>query len=414
MISFKDMLTESKAGKNLHLEHIEDEILNFGVDGGRAAINFLRSLRDMLAGGSRSSVNMTVKWDGAPAIFAGIEPETGDFFVAKKSVFNVNPKLYKTEADIDDDLSGTLNSKFKVALAELSKLNIKNVLQGDLMFTDDIETDNIDGVRYYTFQPNTIVYAVPVNSDLGKQMITAKMGIVWHTTYTGNALQDMKASFGADISNLTKSSSVWMDDATYKDVSGKATFTTAETEKVTQILSKVGSTFQKINANGLRAFLKLQESMTGVLAGASLKTYNNSKVRAGQKISNPNVHAKGYEKWVFDSIQKQIDKAKSPKGKEKYVNIQKEYVREVKKHTSNLRNIITFQNLLVDAKMQIVKKLNSVKGLTDTFIRTPNGYKVTNPEGYVAIDKVSGGAVKLVDRMEFSFNNFTAIKAWDK
>ncbi len=414
MISFKDMLTESKAGKNLHLEHIEDEILNFGVDGGRAAINFLRSLRDMLAGGSRSSVNMTVKWDGAPAIFAGIEPETGDFFVAKKSVFNVNPKLYKTEADIDDDLSGTLNSKFKVALAELSKLNIKNVLQGDLMFTDDIETDNIDGVRYYTFQPNTIVYAVPVNSDLGKQMITAKMGIVWHTTYTGDALQDMKASFGADISNLTKSSSVWMDDATYKDVSGKATFTTAETEKVTQILSKVGSTFQKINANGLRAFLKLQESMTGVLAGASLKTYNNSKVRAGQKISNPNVHAKGYEKWVFDSIQKQIDKAKSPKGKEKYVNIQKEYVREVKKHTSNLRNIITFQNLLVDAKMQIVKKLNSVKGLTDTFIRTSNGYKVTNPEGYVAIDKVSGGAVKLVDRMEFSFNNFTAIKAWDK
>ena len=414
MISFKDMLTESKAGKNLHLEHIEDEILNFGVDGGRAAINFLRSLRDMLAGGSRSSVNMTVKWDGAPAIFAGIEPETGDFFVAKKSVFNVNPKLYKTEADIDDDLSGTLNSKFKVALAELSKLNIKNVLQGDLMFTDDIETDNIDGVRYYTFQPNTIVYAVPVNSDLGKQMITAKMGIVWHTTYTGDALQDMKASFGADISNLTKSSSVWMDDATYKDVSGKATFTTAETEKVTQILSKVGSTFQKINANGLRAFLKLQESMTGVLAGASLKTYNNSKVRAGQKISNPNVHAKGYEKWVFDSIQKQIDKAKSAKGKEKYVNIQKEYMREVKKHTSNLRNIITFQNLLVDAKMQIVKKLNSVKGLTDTFIRTSNGYKVTNPEGYVAIDKVSGGAVKLVDRMEFSFNNFTAIKAWDK
>ena len=414
MISFKDMLTESKAGKNLHLEHIEDEILNFGVDGGRAAINFLRSLRDMLAGGSRSSVNMTVKWDGAPAIFAGIEPETGDFFVAKKSVFNVNPKLYKTEADIDDDLSGTLNSKFKVALAELSKLNIKNVLQGDLMFTDDIETDNIDGVRYYTFQPNTIVYAVPVNSDLGKQMITAKMGIVWHTTYTGDALQNMKASFGADISNLTKSSSVWMDDATYKDVSGKATFTTAETEKVTQILSKVGSTFQKINANGLRAFLKLQESMTGVLAGASLKTYNNSKVRAGQKISNPNAHAKGYEKWVFDSIQKQIDKAKSSKGKEKYVNIQKEYVREVKKHTNNLRNIITFQNLLVDAKMQIVKKLNSVKGLTDTFIRTPNGYKVTNPEGYVAIDKVSGGAVKLVDRMEFSFNNFTAIKAWDK
>ena len=414
MISFKDMLTESKAGKNLHLEHLEDEILNFGVDGGRAAINFLRSLRDMLAGGSRSSVNMTVKWDGAPAIFAGVEPETGDFFVAKKSVFNVNPKLYKTEAEIDDDLSGALNSKFKIALKEFSKLGIKGVLQGDLMYTDDMEPQTIDGVKYITFQPNTIVYAVPVNSDLGKTMLRSKVGIVWHTTYTGNELQNMKASFGADISKLNKVSSVWMDDATYKDVSGEATFTESETEKVTKVLSEVGRTFQKINGPKFRAFLKLQDSMTGVLAGASLKTYNNSKVRAGEKITNPAAHAKGYEQWVSDTIQKQIDKAKSSKGKDKYLNIQKEYVREVKRHTVNLVQVITFQNLLVDAKMQIVKKLNSVKGLTDTFIRTPNGYKVTNPEGYVAIDKVSGGAVKLVDRMEFSFNNFTAIKAWDK
>ena len=414
MISFKDMLTESKAGKNLHLEHLEDEILNFGVDGGRAAINFLRSLRDMLSGSTRSSVNMTVKWDGAPAIFAGIEPETGDFFVAKKSVFNVNPKLYKTDADIDDDLSGNLNEKFKVALAELPKLGIKGVLQGDLMFTDDIETDTIDGTKYYTFQPNTIVYAAPVNSDLGKQMNRAKMGIVWHTTYTGKKLQDMKASFGADISELKKVPSVWMDDATYKDVSGEATFTEKETEAITAILSQTGRTFNKINGPKLRAFLRFQDSLTGTLVGASLKTYNNSKVRAGEKITNPRSHAKGYEKWVFDSIQKQIDKAKSDKGKQKYTNIQKEYVREVKRHTTNLVQVITFQNLLVDAKMQIVKKLNSVKGLTDTFIRTPNGYKVTNPEGYVAIDRVSGGAVKLVDRMEFSFNNFTAVKAWDR
>ena len=89
-------------------------------------------------------------------------------------------------------------------------------------------------------------------------------------------------------------------------------------------------------------------------------------------------------------------------------------MREVSKHVNNLTQILTFQNLIVDAKMQIVKKLNSVKGLTDTFIKTDNGFEVTNPEGYVAIDRVGGTAVKLVDRMEFSFNNFTAIKAWDK
>ena len=413
MIGFIE-LTEDKGGKNLHLEHLEDEILNYGVDGGRAALNFLRSLRDMLAGASRSSVNMTVKWDGAPAIFAGIEPETGDFFVAKKSVFNVNPKLYKTNAEIDADLSGALNSKFKVALAEFSKLGIKDVLQGDLMFTDDVESETIDGTKYYTFQPNTIVYAVPTDSALGKTINKAKVGIVWHTTYTGAALQDMKASFGANISSLNKPATVWMDDATYKDVAGKATFTTTEAEKVSALLSSVGKTFQKINANGLRKFLTVQNGMTGAVAGASLKTYNNSKVRAGEIIKNPSAHARGYEKWVEMSIQKQIDKAKSDKGKKKYTDMQKEYMREVRKHTGNLIQIITFQNLLVDSKMQIVKKLNSVKGLTDTFVKTKNGFKVTNPEGYVAIDRVSGGAVKLVDRMEFSYNNFTAIKAWDK
>ena len=414
MISFAETLTEDKGGKNLHLEHLEDEIINYGVTGGRAAINFLRSLRDMLAGASRSSVNMTVKWDGAPAIFAGIDPEDGKFFVAKKSVFNVSPKLYKTDAEIDADVSGALVSKFKIALKEFSKLGIKGVLQGDLMFTDDVDTTTIDGTKYYTFQPNTIVYAVPVDSKLGNIIKKAKIGIVWHTTYSGKALQDMKASFGANISSLSKPSSVWMDDASYRDVSGRATFNAKETDKITAILSQTGKTFQRINAPMLTKFLRLQDSLTGALAGASLKTYNNSKVRAGQKISNPKQHAQGYVKWVEMSVQKQIDKVKSPAGKAKYTKIQKEYMREFSKHTNNLVMVITFQNLLLDAKMQIVNKLNSVKGLTDTFIKTSNGFKVTNPEGYVAIDRVSGNAVKLVDRMEFSFNNFTAIKAWDK
>ena len=414
MISFAETLTEDKGGKNLHLEHLEDEIINYGVNGGRAAINFLQSLRDMLAGSARSSVNMTVKWDGAPAIFAGIDPEDGKFFVAKKSVFNVNPKLYKTNAEIDADVSGALVSKFKIALAEFSKLGIKGVLQGDLMFTDDVSTDTIEGTKYYTFQPNTIVYAVPVDSKLGSIIKKAKIGIVWHTTYSGKTLPDMKASFGVNISGLSKPSSVWQDDASYRDVSGKATFNEKETTQITAILSQTGKTFQRINAPMLNKFLKLQNSLTGGLIGASLKTYTNSKVRVGEKVSNPKKHAQGYIKWVEMSLQKQIDKVKSVKGKEKYINIQKEYMREFSKHTNNLTMVLTFQNLLIDAKMQIVKKLNSVKGLTDTFIRTSNGYKVTNPEGYVAIDRVSGGAVKLVDRMEFSFNNFTAIKAWDK
>ena len=414
MLKFNDFLTEDKGGKNLHLEHIEDEILNYGVDGGRASINFVRSLRDMLAGASRSSINMTVKWDGAPAIFAGIDPSDGKFFVAKKSVFNVSPKLYKSNADIDADTSGDLNAKFKVALKYFPKLGIKGVLQGDLMFTN-LETEKIDGTSYYTFQPNTIVYAVPVDSDLGKQMNKAKIGVVWHTTYTGDELQSMQASFGANISGMTQTSDIWMDDATYKDVAGKATMTQTETEAVTASLSSAGKTFRKVDSGLLKKFLSLQENTfsKGNLAGGSLKTYNNSKVRQGEKITNPSSHAAGYIKWVEDTFQKQIDKLKTPAKKTELETKKKEVVRELKKHTRNLASIIEFQNHIVDAKMGIIKKLNSVKQI-GTFIRTSNGFKVTDGEGYVAIDRTTGGAVKLVDRMEFSFNNFTAIKAWDR
>ena len=416
MINFSKYITEDKGGKNLHLEHIEDEILNFGVPGGRAAINFVRSQRDMLAGASRSSVNMTVKWDGAPAIFAGEDPSDGKFFVAKKSVFNQNPLLYKSVKEISDasELNSALKSKFTTSFEEFSKLGIKGVLQGDLMWTDDIETDTIDGVKYYTFQPNTIVYAVPIDSDFGKQIKASKVGIVWHTTYAGSTLQDMKASFGVDIKGLSKPTSVWMDDATYKDVAGKATMTEKETEAVTKSLSGAGKTFQKINSGMLNKFLNIQNNFTGNLAGASLKTYYNSKVRQGKPINNPKAHAKGYEKWVSDTYDKRIKSLKTEKSQQKVENEKKEMLRELKKHTKNLEQVILFQNYLIEAKMGIVKKLNSVKQLTDTFIRTANGFKVVNPEGFVAIDRVSGNAVKLVDRMEFSFNNFTAIKAWDR
>ena len=409
----EQMLYEDKGGKNLHLEHIEDEILNYGVDGGRASINFIQSLRDMFAGATRSSINMTVKWDGAPAIFAGVDPEDNKFFVGKKSVFNVEPQLYKTNADVDKYTSGDLNKKFKVALEEFPKLDIKGVIQGDLMFTDDVDTQTIDGIDYYTFQPNTIVYAAAQDSDLGKQISKAKIGVVWHTTYKGEDLQGMKASFGVDISKLNNVKSIWMDDATYKDVSGNATFTQSETDKITKELSNAGSTFRKINSVLLKKFLNLQASLTGTLSGLTYKTYNNTMVRAGKPITNPKRHAIGYMTYFKNKMQEQIDKMKSAAGKKKYETMQKEYEREFKKHVSNLQQIAFFQNYIIAAKMLVIYKLNSVKNI-GTFIRTKNGFKAVNPEGYVAIDRVSGGAVKLVDRMEFSFNNFTAAKAWDK
>ena len=417
MQNFMEILSEGKGGKNLHLEHLEDEIINYGITGGRAAINFLRSLRNMLAGSSSSGVNMTVKWDGAPAIFAGIDPEDGKFFVAKKGVFNADPKFYKTNQEIDAELKGQLNSKFKVALAEIPKLGIKGVLQGDLMFTDDISKKDIDGISYYTFQPNTLVYAIPVDSDLGKIVSKAKLGVVWHTTYEGGpTLQDMTAKFGVNISKLKNTSSIWMDDASYKDVSGKAKFTLSETQKVTKILSDTGKTFQKIKSSELKKFLDVQNNtLTQGLVGASFKTYLNQYVKRGEKFNVSAVKKTPYSMYVkgyFDD--KVIAKLKTDKAKKQKEQIRDEVVAQLLKQDSLILNLVEFMSSLVEAKQLIVTKLNSVKQLAKIFVRTKDGYKVSNEEGYVAVDRDGTTAVKLVDRMEFSYNNFTAAKAWDK
>lgn len=413
-MNLKNFLAEDAQGKNLHLEHIEDEILNFGIGGARGSINFLRSLRDMLAGSARSSINMTVKWDGAPAIFAGIDPADGKFFVAKKSVFNKTPLLYKSQADIRNDgkLPQSLKKKFSIALSEFSKLGITNVIQGDLMFTsEDLESVMIDGQRHTTFQPNTIVYAVPQGTPLDAKIKRAKIGVVWHTTYTGRSLPEMKASFGANIRSLRKITSVWMDDATYRDESGTATFTKTETDEITRVLSGVGLAFRKIDSTKLSAFLNLQNSFTGKMVGATVKTYINTMVREQTKLDRS--HAAGYLQFVSDKFDSEIDKLKTEKSRSELETRKKETLTLLKSHQDLLANVFTFMAGIVDAKNMIVNKLNRVKSI-GTFIRTSNGFKVTAPEGYVAIDRVAGNAVKLVDRMEFSFNNFTAIKAWDR
>ena len=265
--------------KNTHMEHVEDLIFNEGVVGTRKAINFLRDLRDMLAGNSKSSVSRTVKWDGAPAVFVGVDPSDGKFFVAKKGVFNKNPKVYKTPADVKADTSGTLTAKLLVALSEFSKLGIKSgVYQGDLMFTKgDVKKEEIDGNSYFTFQPNTIVYAVPVNSGLGRSISRAKIGVVWHTTYTGNSFDSMSASFGKSIaSKLNNVSGVWQTDATFTDESGRATFTEKETEACTALLSQVGTVFNNTPADIINYWHENPNLLELV------KIFNNSYVRSGK------------------------------------------------------------------------------------------------------------------------------------
>jgi hypothetical protein len=409
-MNFTEFLQEARQDKNLHLEHLEDNILNRGVTGARESINFLQSLRDMLAGKSSSKINVTTKWDGAPAVFAGINPANGKFFVGTKSVFNITPKLNYTDKDIDKNHpTGGLNEKLKTALAFLPKLGIKGVLQGDMMFTKgDIKKETIEGERYITFQPNTIVYAVPENSILAKKMQAAQLGIVFHTSYSGRTLSTMKPSFNIDIGRLQPTKDVWFRDASFTDASGTATFTEAETRQITNILSQAGRTFRTISPLVLNR-LSLNDKIL-----MEIKTFNNKSVRAGQKIRNTNVHTINLIRFVEDKLNKEILKAKRADTKRKRQKEKSEMMRFFRSSAMQLVQIFNLMNQIVDAKLIIIRKLQEMRQVTNSFVRTDDGFKITNPEGFVAVDKLSGGALKLVDRLEFSHQNFTVKKQWDK
>ncbi len=407
MKKFRQYITES-ADKNSHLEHLEDEVFNGGVNGTRRAINFLRGLRDMLSGSSNASVNVTVKWDGAPAIVCGINPENGKFFVATKSAFNKTPKLNYTHDDIEKNHSGqtTLIDKLRIALDNLSTLGIKGILQGDLLFTKG-ELQNIEhnGESFLSFRANTITYAVPQDSDLAGAIRAANIGIVFHTTYTGKTVQDMKASFGANISSLKKTSNVWVTDADFRDESGTATLTKDETTYVSTRLSEIGRQFNRMDS------AIINEIVTDDEIVSFIKTYVNSKVKVGENITGTQKYAKGLIEFITDKYQKEIDKLKTDRGKQGRKDRLKQHVSFIKTNREQFILMFLIAALIADVKGVLLSKLRKVNSI-GTFLETPDGFKVTSPEGFVAVDHMKGNAVKLVDRLEFSRANFTLDKGW--
>lgn len=408
-MQFSEFITEQK---NTHMTHIEDKVIYGGVNGTRQAIMALRSLRDMLKGQHDGGVS--VKWDGAPAVFAGIDPSDGVFFVAKKGIFNKNPKVYKTPKDVDADTSGDLATKLKLALKYLPALGIKGVIQGDFLYgPGDVKKKKINGEDYITFHPNTIVYAVPASSDAARNIQASKIGIVWHTSYTGadrgGDFTSLRANYGVDVSKMKKSKAVWSQDAMLRDLT-KFTMSKKDTEVVNQYLSQAGKLFNQISGSTLRQLESNQQ------LAQHIETYNNTYVRKGQVIGDSGRHVSGLIKWIRSRYQKEIDSRKTERGK----TAQRDKLNALLdffsvKNKAGLIKMFDLQKVIVLAKLKLINTLNKLAKVK-TFVKTRNGYKVTGEEGYVAIDKIGGDAVKIVDRMEFSYNNFSPdiLKGWDK
>ena len=409
MQGFQDYLTEDR---NTHLEHLEDEIINNGTKGAKTSIEFLKSIKKMLQGGKGGS-SISVKWDGAPAVFCGTNPENGKFFVGTKSIFNATPKINYTNADIKRNHGGALADKLMIALKYLSKLGIKGVLQGDLLFTSsDKKTAVVDGQKSIVFTPNTITYAVPVvksgffGSSLYDNIKKAQIGIIFHTSYSGKTMKGLSASFGASVKGLKKNKSIFFDDAMYKQ-SEDPGFSSSEESAFDNIIKMAEGSAYKAGA-----FIdKIKKDKGPLSLGIQLKTFFNTFIRQGTKIEGTSRLVNNFEVYFRGKIKKEIDSKKTQAAKQKYEEILEVGMKILRPNKEGLYFAIATYITLQSAKAVLLRKLNTIQSI-GSFLRTKNGYKVTNPEGYVAIK--GSGAVKLVDRLEFSQANFNMAKNWVK
>ena len=406
MQNFLQFLTEDK---NTHLEHLEDDILNNGLAGGQNALRFLGSLMTMLQSNTRSSMNVTVKWDGAPAVFAGTNPDNGKFFVGTKSIFNKTPKINYTNADIDANHSGGLADKLKIALKYFPALGIPEVWQGDLLYTsDDLKGADIDGDRVIIFTPNTITYAVDVRSKVARKILASKIGVVWHTTYSGKSMEDLSAKFGANVKRLNNTKNVWSTDATFKDTSGKATFTQAEAKKFQNVLNMAKGSLTKATP-----YLRIiNQNRNDLSVSTQLKIFLNTYIRGGEQIRDTKNVLARFDKYYDAVLQKKVDSVRTAAAKKKWNVVKQNGLKELRGNKTSLYYVIATYITFQTAKTMVIRKLQQAEGI-GTFLRTPNGYRVTAPEGFVAIDHI-GKALKLVDRLEFSKANFTVDKNWVK
>jgi len=393
--------------KNTHLEHLEDNILNGGSQGGKEAVAFLRSLGDMLDQGM-ADTRVTVKWDGAPAIICGVNPDNGRFFVGTKSVFNkVSPKIAYSQEDVESMYPpGQLAEKLKDAYQYLSQLSIPGVVQGDLLFTDDKYEANIGGDNCIAFQPNTIVYAVPKDSDIGKKIDEAKFGIVFHTSYSGRSLDAMSASFGGI--NIQGNADVFVTSSDFRNASGEANMSLAEKTIYTNLVNKTEGSLKQ--ASRFLDMMK-ENNMNKFTLNIMFKTFFNRYIREGRTLIGARNTANDFAQYFSNALDKEIATKKMKATKDKYLELKNRGLKFISDNQQSIYMTVASYMNLQAAKNFMIRKLQKVNTF-GTFLRTPDGYRVTAPEGFVAIR--SGQALKLVDRLEFSRANFTADKNWEK
>ena len=391
-----------------HLEHIEDEMLNHGVDGCTASVSAMKEMLKML-GKKPSSGYMQTKWDGAPSVVCGKHPITGRFFVGTKSVFNKEPKLCHFDDDVDVYYSGDLATKLKTALEYFKPLGITGVVQGDLLFTEkDKKTVTVNNENLITFTPNTITYGVPVNSDMGKKISTAKIGVVFHTHYNGDDLSSMTASAGAPTSEFSKTTdcAVIENDTPMADV--------AVPTNTLQLFERNTNTIESMCKKSGKFLDTLVDNMgtsgdKKFHIASYLKQFFNNEIKEGRSISDSQKAIKSIGEFYRTKMNKEVEKMKSVQKQAERRKQMYDGMAYLEDNITEFDAMFTLYRKMQENKEIVIKALDNLETFR-TFVQTDKGYKVTGPEGYVLHH--DGDMIKLVNRIEFSYNNFTLAKQW--
>lgn len=374
--------TEAEEKQLKHLEHAEDHPINAGHEGVIHAMNNLMDVHKKLRG-RQNDTKITMKYDGSPSVIFGHHPETGKFFVSTKSVFNKNPKLNYTEADIlkNHGHAPGLVEKLKHALKHLPKVTPpRGVYQGDIMHTSgDVQHKG----RKVSFTPNTITYSMPASSKHGKAALNSKIGVAVHTAYKGDNLENMQAQYAPQLNHF----------GNHRDVHLISTEHNLNDVKYDEDKQKEFNTHMKAASKAARSISTQGHDAVGAHK-IPLKTYINSTVRNG---TSPSVQ--GFIDHYTKSHDKKIDTVKSAKAKEGKTVEKQMALQHVLDNREHFQNMLNLHNHLQKAKDVLTNSLST----TSEFSHHIRGKK-SKPEGFVVVR--NNRPTKFVDRKDFSAANF--------
>ena len=389
-----------------HLEHLEDEMLNYGSAGCAASVSFLKELKNML-GHQESAGFMQTKWDGAPSVICGTDPKSGMFFVGTKSVFaKTQPKLCFADSQIDDWYEGDLAEKLKFSLRYFAELGIDGVVQGDLLFTNStLKRETIDGEQLYTFRPNTITYGIPMDHPIGRAAGRAKIGVVFHTHYAGDDLPTMQARAGAKVKGSNDALVIENDTPMHR-----VGFSSVEMNKFDAYIRKI-----ERMCTICGDFLDELVDVSGTTGDAKfhistyLKQFFNDEIKNARSIGNVDAALYALGNFYHAKMSKELAKIKTAANLTKKRNLVYQSENYLVDNVYKFKALLALYKEMQAVKQMVIDKLDHLEEFR-TFVQTENGYKVTTPEGYVM--HKDGDMIKFVNRLEFAYNNFTLQKQW--